>query len=296
MKFVNPYAFVSLGSGKSRFQDNDPQKLTGKMHCRLITKSQLCIPDVISGTDGYGMDIAPFFRIDGKAVIPGSGIRGCIRNVYEALTNSCMHINDKESDYFTSRYNKDTPGLIKKENGKYYLYEAERFRIMKNVDADTSDAVSFELYVRDDNDRSAYDIANNVKKTNETPLLEYNFDLEDGQIYTGIFHRVNTFVAKGRNHPSVFVSTGNAPVIINSAYIIRLKENIERYDNKAEYDAKGNYKKAIDKMEKENGFLPVWYSQENGHYYFAPSKNSRAVYYNKPRDIIRKMNYLLIGL
>ena len=104
--FVNPYTFVELRDKKSLCKvSSDEKKLTGRIKCSLITKTQIAVPDLTDGQDKNGIDKAPFFRVGGKAVIPGSGIRGVIRNVYEALTNSCMHINDKEDDSDEARYN-----------------------------------------------------------------------------------------------------------------------------------------------------------------------------------------------
>ena len=62
---------------------------------------------------------------DSTAFIPGSEIRGMVRSVYEAATDSCMGILEDEpmngrSTQFTKYH-----GLIKKEVDGWYLYETE---------------------------------------------------------------------------------------------------------------------------------------------------------------------------
>ena len=66
-----------------------------------------------------------FFKIDGKPVIPGSEIRGVIRSAYEALSNSCLSVNNNN---ILSARSSDvrTPGIIRYENrdNKWHLYKA----------------------------------------------------------------------------------------------------------------------------------------------------------------------------
>lgn len=75
---------------------------------------------------------------------------------------------------------------------------------------------------------------------------------------------------------------------LNKVYVDRLKVNVEKYEGKH----KEEYEKAIEKMENSNGQLPVWYWQDEKtkHYYFAPSQYSRAVFYNKLKDLVKTAN------
>ena len=164
--FVNPYTFVSLREGKTLNTISPKDKmLTGKLVCTIHTKTPLAIPDLKNGITPEGINKHPFFRVDGKAVIPGSSIRGVIRNVYEALTNSCMHINDKEDDFFSSRQNKLHAGLIVLKNGEYVLYKAERLRAMQfDSTLKTGEKVSFRKQIKDETDQSLYDMAYSVNR------------------------------------------------------------------------------------------------------------------------------------
>ena len=271
--FVNPYTFVSLRDGKTLCTvSQTDEKLTGKITCTLITKTQICIPDLENGKDEHGINKHPFFRADGKAVIPGSSIRGVIRNVYEALTNSCMHINDKDDDYFSSRQNKKNPGLLTYEDGKYVLYNAKRRKVTDRIDKDlkTGDIVSYTC------------ISNKFGEKAES--LKFN---SKG---TGVFLRVDTFGKPPKqNHPSVF-EKGSRESEIDEKTIKAFNVNIDRYEPKNNYVQK-QYLGCFNAMKKGEKMLPVWYCEKNGNYYFAPSQFSRSVFIQKPKDILQKMGY-----
>jgi len=84
--------------------------LTGKISCTLKTKSPLILPDVEKSTvDSAGHRTSPFFRVGGKAAIPGSQIRATVSSVFEALTNSCLRVM-KQKNYLSWRMD---PGMYK---------------------------------------------------------------------------------------------------------------------------------------------------------------------------------------
>ena len=99
--FINPYTFVpaprnqkvkreALGGGGSE------RLRTGVLRCRLFVKTPLGIPDgeMVRKTNIEGHLEYPFFsyREDGNRIpaIPGSSIRGPLRSVFEAATDSCF--------------------------------------------------------------------------------------------------------------------------------------------------------------------------------------------------------------
>ena len=80
--------------------------LSGKITCRLTTKTPLIIPDT-ENEDAFGFKETVnkgddfhksyhFMTLNNKPVIPGSEIRGMISSVYEAVTNSCFRIFDEK--------------------------------------------------------------------------------------------------------------------------------------------------------------------------------------------------------
>lgn len=145
--FVNPYNFISLPNKKaSAYTDQD--KHYGVIRYSITTKTPLFIPNSSkdnafackeSGHKSYDFfsytDLSNEKNVSGKyqePVVPGSEMRGLVRNVYETLTDSCMGIlND---DYPVKRIGVAfEPGLLHfEEDGSLSLVKATTIQ----VDAD----------------------------------------------------------------------------------------------------------------------------------------------------------------
>lgn len=298
-RFVNPYTFVPLPKGRAKRSDctiaAEPV-FSGEIKCRLSAKTQIAVPDILKNplpdedkrTEPKEYD---FFTLDGKAAIPGSGIRGVIRSVFEVLTDSCMHLNDKDDDYFHTRVNKENPGIITYDPKErvYKLYKAERFRDKTKTEHKTGDIVYF-------NSKPGEDKA--------CDLIDFYRERQGDDDIPGVYLRVNTFVSKDKNgkvtksNPSVFRAIDKGK-IINDVYIDLLEENVRMWmsdksvnmltnDKNDRQGYKEAYKGAITAMKTAGGMLPVWYWKDKttGYYYLAPSQYSRAVFRNKPHDIV----------
>lgn len=147
-RFVNPYNFISLPEKKaSAYTDKD--KHYGVIHYSITTKTPLFIPNSSndnafvckeSGHKSYDFfsytDLSNENNVSGKyqePVVPGSEMRGLVRNVYETLTDSCMGIlND---DYPVKRIGVAfEPGLLHiEEDGSLSLLKADSFRIDDDI-------------------------------------------------------------------------------------------------------------------------------------------------------------------
>ncbi len=105
-RFLNPYNFVRfLGKGRDNPSDAGVTLLgrcappphdryvgiTGKITCTLRTVTPLFISDS-EGITGEEHKTYHFFQINGQYAIPGTALRGMVRSVFEAVTNSCMAI------------------------------------------------------------------------------------------------------------------------------------------------------------------------------------------------------------
>jgi CRISPR-associated protein (TIGR03986 family) len=152
-EFVNPYNFVPLGQVKKQLdrdsvygsrdcEDNDKKLLSGYLDVSMYVKTPLIIPDaahktLINASDRNNVKHAKydFFNVtdekgNKKYIIPGSTLRGSIRSMYEAATNSCFPflMDDKPSSYRLPLYmHMNKRGLLyyNKENNEWQLYEAE---------------------------------------------------------------------------------------------------------------------------------------------------------------------------
>lgn len=268
--FVNPYTFIPVEKcSKKEYHSyfDDKELLTGKISCTLTARTQLSVCD-------YGdNNTKSFYSVDGiHPVIPGSGLRGTLRSVYETLTDACLSVvNAEDDDFFSSRMKKKDTGLLSVENGEYVLYKAERCMDNKNIGKKykTSDRVFITTY----------------EKSNRkyiTKIFDESENINDSE---GYFLRVNFMK---NNFPSVFVK-GKRVGVVNDVYIQRLERNVYMYlKYSKDKQIAENYEEAFDNMKKGKTMLPVWYCYENGHYYFAPSQISRSVFYNRPVDLIEK--------
>ena len=269
--FINPYTFIPVHDGSKKslreYYNSHANLISGKIECTLFTRSQIAICDKVSDS------VFDFFNVNGKPLIPGSSLRGTVRSLYEALTDSCFSsTNAEDDDFFSSRFNKDKCGLLSFENGEYILYRAQRYKDRNNSqvhDLEEGDRVTFTSYQLPGSDILYF---KNVQNGNKA----------------GYVHKVNRFKGRIKGKPvenldSIFEKAGRNGTKIDKAYIERLEVNVSMSDKKPK-----GYEKLLEEMKKGKAILPVWYCKsKDGHYYFAPSQMSRAVFYNKPIDLLR---------
>ena len=145
-KFLNPYNFINIpfnpGAGAGREESPlDTGTLTGELKCKIKTKTRVFVPESEPSHEDPNKHRYYAFMKDGsgKCMIPGSSIRGVLRNAYETATDSCFSTL-KNSRYLSSRYNGGNilnPGLLIKEisDGKecWKLYSANEYLLLANI-------------------------------------------------------------------------------------------------------------------------------------------------------------------
>ncbi|MCL2571358.1 MAG: TIGR03986 family CRISPR-associated RAMP protein [Defluviitaleaceae bacterium] len=167
-KFVNPYTFIGLGDWKS--EGTGKGQLTGVLKCNLKTLTPLIIPSAanedafskfadelvckwnkekkstdkevdrkkVRSYDFYSYDNPEDDRekvSPSSPVIPGSSIRGMIRSIYEALTDSCLSTIDDDTvlnkrsviPYDRERKSDNMGvGIVEKIDGKWFLKKGKK--------------------------------------------------------------------------------------------------------------------------------------------------------------------------
>ena len=144
--FLNPYNFISFPQKKAEAY-TDTDKHTGVIEYTITTKTPLFIPNSSSDkafkesetvTDHKSYDFFSYTNLDSKKtyeneyhlpVIPGSEMRGVVRNAYETLTDSCMGLLNEEIYPVKRSYEKFIPGLLYKNKDKLVLYSAASYRV-----------------------------------------------------------------------------------------------------------------------------------------------------------------------
>lgn len=135
---MNPYTFVPFGAEPDRqsydlYYGNGAELLSGWLDVKLTTKTRTIIPDGAALPDRENKDKdahtrMSLFRVNGVPVIPGSELRGMLRSVYEAVSNSCVPflLDDKQKSMRVPLYAAlKNRGLLMLENGKWTLWKAE---------------------------------------------------------------------------------------------------------------------------------------------------------------------------
>ena len=152
-KFINPYNFIPFGKDVIR-NESQSGLLTGKITCQITAVTPLAVPD--SERKRVSKAVAdhyeyPFFTSpDGKHIIPGSSIRGVVRSMFEALTNSCFSVNNNNILSMRHTFQRN-PGILIHENGSWHLYNAKKKKISGVTEINSNQVI-----------RKWYDIERNV--------------------------------------------------------------------------------------------------------------------------------------
>ncbi|MGL6101429.1 MAG: RAMP superfamily CRISPR-associated protein, partial [Fusobacteriaceae bacterium] len=93
--FDYPYNFVSLGD-KVEKKPVEKGDFSGIMECEIITRSPLLIGGGEKKKNSSGHPTESFYKENGNYLIPASGLKGAIRNVFDTVTNSCIRGVEEE--------------------------------------------------------------------------------------------------------------------------------------------------------------------------------------------------------
>lgn len=129
--FINPYNFVPVDLKHTERVDVKVQDeyLTGYLECHMKTRTHLAIPDV---TNKEETDKPKHYKYpvmgasEGNPYIPGSSVRGVIRNMYETITDSCFGTMKKDTIITSRTKYPFEPGLLIKEEEEWKLYQAKK--------------------------------------------------------------------------------------------------------------------------------------------------------------------------
>jgi CRISPR-associated protein (TIGR03986 family) len=120
-RFLNPYNFVRyLDKPEQKPTTDSPEQLlmwrcpppphdryvglTGRITCTVEAKTPLFISDSHAvQEDKEGHTSYRFFQYDGEPALPASSLRGMVRSVFEAVTNSCFPVFDDRRLEFRER-------------------------------------------------------------------------------------------------------------------------------------------------------------------------------------------------
>lgn len=121
-RFLNPYNFVR-NMEKDRLSDHilgncspPPHDryvgMTGRIECTVEAKTQLFISDSQGVQDDNSHKTYRFFQYEGQPALPANSLRGMIRAVFEAVTNSCLAVFQKDDPYPLEHRESRAPNMI----------------------------------------------------------------------------------------------------------------------------------------------------------------------------------------
>ncbi|TXT67223.1 MAG: putative CRISPR-associated RAMP family protein [Promethearchaeota archaeon] len=315
--FINPYHFIPLDKSCEKTNSiNDLESkndlVTGWVECELHTLSPIFIPNStnddiyeIKNIKGEKIPSFDFFSYENltkknhyeteEPVIAGSEIRGVIRTIFEALTNSCLSTLDEEIIKYRRTTEVGEAGILYKENGKWYIQPCERwgapFQDLRNIRR-ISNISTFKEGER------IYARKSHRKYKNRIPYVtdisrEYQEGYEEGYIHFG--EHFGDKERDRRHFESIlFEDKKKIPIEIDEKMIELFLKNIKLYRNNSINILKKKgfhhgYPRMPKNMEElnqilqdKNRKLPVFYTQHT--------------YYDKKQKIYINKTYLNPGM
>lgn len=285
-RVVNPYNFVP-------FPDKAPERVSPEetyrdtaslLHGYLDVKLTNTSPLIILASEPWKTDhndhkYYRFFRLpdDQKTpAIPGSEIRGLIRNIYETISNSCTTVLLDHNDYSMR-----TPpsGSFKKKGlleynvdlKKWYLYASPDIAIRLDENGYKYDLLQQNmvykgkyhngqkvLYTGNERNISLVDPASGSSSGRPGWLL-FNKPVQGPSSYGRTKHYRLNIVEKTGAPLKVWDEKVNADGDVTESSPFRMLEDILTSKSSSRTTAHKDYLSALKKVHREGGCIPVWY-------------------------------------
>ena len=333
MDFVNPYNFIDVDLNKTTKVSiaESEDIISGYLDCNVACKTHLLIPEHVENeNDTSEHKYKEFMHIsdskgEKKYFIPGSSLRGVIRNVYETITDSCFSTLNNSKMLSSRTTIPSKPGLLVKENDEWRLYTANQYNIdvpvpfpddKGNVSIKIGDnllfagaAVSFSSsYNKGEGNRARkYVKKENISSSEITIVLKerknnMGFLVIGGEpkISDNHYNKIFTFI-KG-NGPELVIKEGDKywKSLFNTIKDYCDEKSNQNYCMNKKGSKKHHGYKYLEKAAKD-GVIPVWINRgkdnSSKEFYLQPACIGRRTYYKtfeklmkekKPCELVRK--------
>ncbi len=319
--FINPYHFVPLANGPERLRAADyTGELSGSVECELSLRTPMALPDhsredkqKYTDTKGrpYEHSSFPFHRspLTGRPEIPGSEIRGMVRSVYEAATDSCLCVFDNSEMSGRSAKTRPYAALLYRDAGVWYLQPAKLFMINTFLPVNQQSwgtparyRINYarqEIIVGADRYRTgdmvSFTPGAGTYKTSRGFDTHVPFAALGAGTRTGCLLVGERGLPKNRHNSHLFeADTAQNPFAIPDECVENLKALLELYRsdevNKAlnqenAYHEKQHTGYKSYTVRDDGGMTPVFYSKMGTRYYLSPSMKTREVYYRRLHEV-----------
>lgn len=336
-KFVNPYNFVPLEKERASAQKEE-RTYSGVIRYSVLTRTPLFIPNTSNDHALYPEESEhksyEFFSYTDLAknnrqeqnlpwpVIPGSEMRGMLRNNYEILTNSCMSAVDDEVTLSKRTAEVFKAGLLKKTDNGYDLYEAEDcllrtagennldhtkwvsddrhyiLKCYKQKELQEGEKVFLDIHFRGSGKERkgiGKPLAENIRKCDLNSNINVNRK-------TG---RKTGYVIKGEDGPEMkgkalkqqkhccHIFCPKMKIMKENISLKCLEDVLMQYKNQGVHEYK-EYADNLEKFRKDGKtgeFFPVYYSRANDksdYFFLSPASITREVYANGLSKMIKE--------
>jgi len=326
-KFINPYIFINLPEKRDE-ADKSKGNLTGKIQCSIYPRTHLFIPNTTNSdvlnvkNDHKNYDFYSYNDLTGQIdpkcsepVIPGSSIRGEIRSLYEALTNSCFSTVTNDKILYKRMPNPGEAGVLAMENDRLILYKAKKYmacyipcqndncnkkfngeivgKHFNKSKLSEGQKVFFKADVPYRSKRNNHHMPCIVTEicTCTNPATGYTKNFKEGYVLKG-----EPFSKK--HHFSIIEKSTEFPALRE---VLReekemLEQVLDSYDdpkiNKAkEHKHYIEYSQKLKEVFEKGGEIPVFYKDINKSLYLSPACISKEVYKNKISSLLKNGNY-----
>ena len=313
--FINPYTFIPIGAKepnrKTLKEALEGEKLyDGYLDCSLETKSSTYVPNTSKKfeylgekTEHYFYD---FFSYEDLSTcgsdkipenppkhprLPGSEIRGMIRNVYEQLTNSCLSVIDEENLPYKRTPTPKLPALWDMETNVLYMgeqYKAQ-YRVTKKDLRLKSDARPKFGNIADIKEATELWFSSNSNKKGNCYISSY-LEVEKPGLKKGYFHVGEKLSFENKKNASIIAKTDKEIKTLTEVDIARFEAVLDRYNLGLTGNHHGykEYRSVYENMRKQkSGLLPIFYSKVGENIYLSPAMITKEVFESTISSLLR---------
>lgn len=313
--FINPYTFIPIGAKepnrKTLKEALEGEKLyDGYLDCSLETKSSTYVPNTSKKFEYLGKEAEHYFYDffsyedlstcgSGKIPenppkhprLPGSEIRGMIRNVYEQLTNSCLSVIDEENLPYKRTPTPKLPALWDMETNVLYMgeqYKAQ-YRVTKKDLRLKSDARPKFGNIADIKEATELWFSSNSNKKGNCYISGYS-EVEKPGLKKGYFHVGEKLSFENKKNASIIAKTDKEIKTLTEVDIARFEAVLDRYNLGITSNHQGykEYRSVYENMRKQKkGLLPIFYSKVGENIYLSPAMITKEVFESTISSLLR---------
>ena len=223
--------------------------------------------------------------------LPGSEIRGMIRNVYEQLTNSCLSVIDEENLPYKRTPTPKLPALWDMETNVLYMgeqYKAQ-YRVTKKDLRLKPNAEPKFGGIADIKEATELWFSSNSSKNGNCYISSYSKEEKAG-LKKGYFHIGEKLSFENKKNAFIIAKTDKKIKTLTEVDMARFEAVLDRYNLGLTGNHYGykEYRSVYEDMRKQKkGLLPIFYSKVGENIYLSPAMITKEVFESTISSLLR---------